>query len=444
MELRDLIVTPIIIFLVYAGAYWIRPRVTDSVNRKYFIPALTVRIIGALAVGFLYQFYYGGGDTFAYHTHGSRIIWDIFIQDPINGLQIFSSHGEYGVGLWEAAEKIWFWRDDSSFLIIQIASIFDLITFSAYSATAILFAVLSFIGAWTFYLFFYKSNPRSHKLFAISCLYIPSVVFWGSGILKDTVTLACVGVSTFLLDKLFFEKKINLFQLLILLLSFYVIFSVKKYILIGFIAAIVVWVSSSLILKARSTVLRIVLVPLVGIFCLLLSYFSIQSVMESDSKYSISKIAKTSMITAYDIRYGWGARSGDGSGYNLGELDGTWQGMIALAPEAINVAMFRPYLWEVNNPLMLLSAFESLFTLFITFFVLFKIGKKVIRYLKKEALFCLVFALIFAFGVGISTYNFGTLSRYRIPMLPFYWSALVVIYSSWKRDQFKPDSKELN
>ena len=57
MELRDFIVTPIILLLVYAGAYIVRPYVTDTVNRRYFISALTVRIIGALALGFIYQFY---------------------------------------------------------------------------------------------------------------------------------------------------------------------------------------------------------------------------------------------------------------------------------------------------------------------------------------------------------------------------------------------------
>ena len=34
--------------------------------------------------------------------------------------------------------------------------------------------------------------------------------------------------------------------------------------------------------------------------------------------------------------------------------------------------------------------------------------------------FCLVFSIIFAFAVGISSYNFGALSRYKIPCLPFY------------------------
>ena len=42
--------------------------------------------------------------------------------------------------------------------------------------------------------------------------------------------------------------------------------------------------------------------------------------------------------------------------------------------------------------------------------------------------FFLIFTIIFAFAVGISSYNFGALSRYRIPCLPFYILALVLIY----------------
>jgi hypothetical protein len=41
--------------------------------------------------------------------------------------------------------------------------------------------------------------------------------------------------------------------------------------------------------------------------------------------------------------------------------------------------------------------------------------------------FCLVFSIIFAFAVGISSYNFGALSRYKIPCLPFYAAALVIL-----------------
>ena len=183
--------------------------------------------------------------------------------------------------------------------------------------------------------------------------------------------------------------------------------------------------------------LRIILVPFVTLFCLALSYLSITTIMEGDKKYAIENIAVTAKITAYDIRYGWGARSGDGSGYTLGDLDGSWQNMIKLAPGAVNVTLFRPYLWEVSNPLMALSAIEGLITFIFTLLVLFRVGTQIPHYVRAEVIFCLVFTIIFAFGVGVSTFNFGTLSRYKIPMLPFYWSALAIIYTSWLRDRNK-------
>ncbi len=437
MELRDFIVTPIIIIIILVLAYIIRPKVTDFNTRKYFLPALLLKMFGAIALGIIYQFYYSSGDTFTYHTHGSRPLWEAFMNSPYEGVRMFFSHGTYGPGLWDIAEEIWFWRDPHSFFIIQIAAFFDLFTFSTYSATAILFSVLSFVGSWTLYLVFYKSHPYAHRVLAICCLFIPSVIFWGSGLLKDTVTLAFASISTFCIYKIFFERRISIGYLILFLVSLFVVYSVKKYILISLIAAFVVWISSSFFFKVRWVMLRIILVPFVMIFCLALSYLSITTIMEGDKKYAIENIAVTARTTAYDIRYGWGARSGDGSGYTLGELDGSWQNMIKLAPGAINVTLFRPYLWEVSNPLMALSAIEGLITFIFTLLVLFRVGTQIPHYIRAEVIFCLVFTIIFAFGVGVSTFNFGTLSRYKIPMLPFYWSALAIIYTSWLRDRNK-------
>ncbi|MDZ7647537.1 MAG: hypothetical protein U5K54_10385 [Cytophagales bacterium] len=435
MELRDLIVTPIILFLIYGVAFGIRSSVTDEVNRVYFIPALTVKIIGALALGFIYQFYYSGGDTFTYHTHGSRPLWEALIETPANGIKAFFYHGTYGAGLWDIAEKIWYWRNSSSFFIIQIAAIFDLITFSTYSATAVLFSVLSFVGGWMLYLTFYASYPKAYRILAYSCLFVPSVIFWGSGILKDTVTLAFVGISTYCVSRLIIDGKISTLNVLLLIVSFYVIFSVKKYILISLVAGIIVWVASNYLFRIRSIVSRLLLIPTITVLCIVLSYIIINNIMGDDSRYSLDRIAKTSMITAHDIRYGWGARAGDGSGYTLGKLDGTWQSMITLAPAALNVSLFRPYFWEVKNPLMALSSLEALLTLCFTVYVLFTVRANIFKYIKAEIIFCLVFVIIFAVGVGVSTFNFGTLSRYKIPLLPFYWSMLAIIYSSWKEDK---------
>lgn len=424
--------------MVYIVAYYVRPFCTDSTNRVYFIPALTVKIFGAIAVGLIYQFYYTSGDTFTYHTHGSRLIWEAFMNSPLEGIRIYFAHGTYGPGLWEIADQIWFWRDPRSFFVIQMATIFDLFTFSTYSATAVLFSVVAFIGGWMLYLVFYKSHPHAHQVLAFCCLFVPSVVFWGSGLLKDTVTLAFAGMSTFCFYKILIEKRISVGYLVLLVVSFYIIYSIKKYILISLVIGLIVWIASRFYFQVRSYMLRILLVPIVLIVSLAITYVSISKITEDDARYSLENIAQTSKITAYDIRYGWGARTGDGSGYSLGELDGSWQSMVLVAPGAMNVSLFRPYLWEANNPLMALSALESFITLLATILVLVQVRSYLFYYIRAEVIFCLVFALIFAFGVGASSYNFGTLSRYKIPLLPFYWSALAIIYTSWARDRKAP------
>ena len=436
MELRDLIVTPIVILVVLIAAYIIRPMVTDAATRRYFMPALLVRIVGAMAVGFVYQFYYVGGDTFAFHTHGSRIVWEAIMEEPLTGIRLLFSDGTHVSDYFSYSSRIWYFRDQQSFFVIRIATILDLFTFSTYTATAVLFAVFGFSGAWLMFITFYKRYPGFHVWIAVACLFIPTVVFWGSGIFKDTLTLAALGWATFACYGLFFQKRNLFINALITLISFWVIFSMKKYILLSFLPAILLWVFTASFSRIRTLVAKILVVPVVMAIVIVLGYFTIVFLAEDDPRYNVSRLAETAKITAYDIRYGWGARTGEGSGYNLGELDGTWQSMIRLAPAAINVSLFRPYFWEVENPLMVLSAFESLFCMLLTIFVIYRSRHRLFRCLgSPDVLFCLCFALIFAFAVGVSTYNFGTLSRYRIPLMPFYGMAIGLILYYSNRDR---------
>jgi hypothetical protein len=61
-------------------------------------------------------------------------------------------------------------------------------------------------------------------------------------------------------------------------------------------------------------------------------------------------------------------------------------------------------------------------------FIRFAINKPIL-------LFCFAFAISFAFAVGISTYNFGSLVRYKIPMMPFFISALFIMPYLAKSDR---------
>lgn len=432
MDLRDIIVTPFIVILVYATAYYLRPRLCDEHNYRYFFPALSMKILGALAVGFIYQFYYEGGDTFNYHTYGSRVIWNLMMDDPIAGLGlIFSSGDPYAT---RYASQVLFHNDPSSYFVVKLGALFDLLTFSSYSGTAVLFAFLSFLGLWHLFLTFYELFPHLSKRIAICVLFIPSVVFWGSGILKDTVVIAGLGFAAYHVKRLFLDRRLSLRSIIGLIISAIVIYTVKKYVLLCFIPAALFWIYSGNLQRIRSKMLRLLLVPLLLIVTVLSGFFLIQKVGEDDPKYALDKIAETARVTAYDIGF-WSGRNA-GSGYTLGELDGSFGSMIAHMPQAINVSLFRPYLWEVKNPLMLLSSLESLAFLGITVYLLVSAPLSFIRsFGNPNVLFCLVFSLSFAFAVGVSTYNFGTLSRYKIPLVPFYLVGLVLIADSSKSER---------
>lgn len=427
MELRDFLVTPILIILVYITAYVVRPYVTNELTRKYFFWGLTVRIAGALFLGILYQFYYSGGDTFNYHTHGSRVIWEAFMESPSDGLALIFSSGEDQQIAYKYSSQILFWGDSGSYFIVRLAAIFDLFTFSTYSATAILFALLNFTGMWLFFTVFAKQFPAQRKWIAVAVLFIPSVVFWGSGVLKDSVVLACIGILTYCVKKLFIDRRFSVSGIAMMLAAVIVIYNVKIYVLLCFLPAMLLWIYASEFYKIRSAVLKALLVPFVLALIVVSGFYAVVKIGEDDKRYALENLSRTARITAYDIGFYTGKNAG--SGYSLGELDDSFTGMLKLAPAAVNVSLFRPYLWEVRNPLMALSAAESFVLFILTLYILFRKRSLFFRALgDPNVLFCLVLSVTFAFAVGVSTFNFGTLARYKIPLLPFYALALILIY----------------
>ncbi len=361
-----------------------------------------------------------------YHTYGSRLIWNAFIESPLTGFKLLFADAENPGDVYRYASQIYLFRDSNSYMVIRIAAVFDILTFSTYSATACLFAVLSFIGSWQFYMTFYKQYPHLHGKLAVAAFFIPSVFFWGSGLMKDSVTLACLGIATYQFYILFIDRKFRVINFLLLLVALYFMFSIRKFILQAYLPAVILWIGASQIHRIRSVIVRAMVVPFVAGLLMISGYYAVVKIGEDDDRYAVSKISSTARITAYDIRY-WSGRNA-GSGYTLELRDWSPQGMILAAPSAINVTLFRPYLWEVKNPLMLIASLESAVLLIFTLSVLFtnfrRIGRAIVE---PNALLCLVFSIVLAFAVGISTFNFGTLMRYRIPMLPFFVVLLVIL-----------------
>jgi len=112
--------------------------------------------------------------------------------------------------------------------------------------------------------------------------------------------------------------------------------------------------------------------------------------------------------------------------------------MLAKFPAGVVVTLFRPFPWESRKLIVVLSALEASIFFLSTLIVLFRNG--IFQFFKKiftdpNLTFFFIFSLIFAFAVGISSYNFGALSRYKIPCLPFYAAMLIVLYYRSNKSQ---------
>jgi len=307
---------------------------------------------------------------------------------------------------------------------------------TTYLPTAVIFASLSFIGIWKLYIVFTKLYPRLSKQLAYAILFIPSVIFWGSGFMKDTVTLSCIGWVTHFFYLIFYENKKIIANSIFALIFLYIIYIIKSYIVMAFLPAILLWGVGLLSYKIKDT--RLILFVRYFLYASAIGGIAlVGGKLESEmfGEYNVESVAQKSFVTRdYLFRI---SNEQDGSGYTLGNFDPTLLGMLQLAPAGINVTLFRPYPWEARKPIVMLSALEALFFMGFTLAVIFRNNpiRVVQRIFGDETLqFCLIFTMVFAFAVGISTSNFGSLSRYKIPCMPFYAAFLFIIFNPPKSE----------
>lgn len=426
----DYLILPLLLAFIYAFAYGYRNRnySTNHPYRKYFIPALSLKIAGAIFIGMIYQYYYGGGDTTSYFNH-AKIINSSFSESFTKWLQLLLRlPAENDINYFKYTSSMFWYGDAASYSVASFAAFIGIFFKTTYLPTAVMFAVISFTGVWAMFRAFAQIYPQYIKQVAIAVLFMPSAIVWGSGIFKDTLCLAFLGWLTYSVLQILVRKNFSIKNIATAIISIYLVFVIKKYILIAFIPAITLWVLFVYTANIKDASLRAALkfgvMAVMGVGTVFaLSYLG----EEYLGSYSLDNIAQTSEVTRSWIQYS----SGDeGSAYDLGEIGSPLQ-MLVKSPLAINVTLFRPYLWESRKIIVLLSALESFLFLLLTLKIFFAIGlKKVWATIAKDPTiqFCLIFALIFAFAVGISTYNFGSLSRYKIPCLAFYALAMLLIY----------------
>jgi hypothetical protein len=439
----DLIIGPVYLLFIYL---WASSRQKKMVRNypayKWFTRGLMAKCGGAIALALIYQFYYGGGDTVNYF-YSARCIARVLDHNPEAFFRLLI--GDQG---WEAQGGFnnetgypMYWNDDHGFFVARFCVPFCILSFHSFIGTSLLIATICYAGAWRLFLLFSYVFPNMDKQLAIALLFVPSVVFWGSGILKDTITLGAVGLFSAHFYSMFVQKKYTIPNGIYVSISVFLLIAIKPYILIALLPGSIIWLSKEQLQRIKNKALRNIITPLVYTTAVSLGYFTMVAMGDSLGDYSLDNVFEKAVISNQDQKqeyYG-------GNSFDIGDFDASAAGVSRKAHLAIFATLYRPMLFEAKNPFMLLSALENTYLLFLTLFLLVKLKFfGFFRYVRDYPLltFSLLFALFFAFSVGIATSNFGTLVRVKIPCVPFFVASLMVMRHLYDTDYDKKGAKK--
>lgn len=424
------------IWLVYATliftVLWVYRTTRTEEYYKYFLSGFLIKIFGGVAFALIYVYYYGFGDTFLYHQ-GATVMADTLTQEPGVYFRLLASGEGSSIApeLTRISSQIAYSRTYEEWFMVKLLSPINLISFNSYLVSTLFLSTLSFVGAWKLFRVFADILPQKEWYGFVAAFLVPSVVFWGSGIMKDTVTLFAINYMIYTLYFSLFKKRFSLSAFAIIAFCGYVIISLKAYILLAFLPGLSIGLYYLFANSLHSTVLKWVMGPAIFGGLIAVSFFGLSAVGDSSEKYQSSNLE-------YQVKgfHSWHTDVG-GSSYDLGEIEYTATGVTRKIPAAWNVTFFRPYIWEARSPVVLIGALESLTFLAMFISILWYYRLRFISVLRKYPVLlgALVFTLIFGFAVGFTSYNFGALARYKIPIMSLYVFILIFLYHFRKRQQ---------
>jgi len=392
----------ILVFIIYKWPFF----QLSPIPKNIIIAVFLLKIVAGFFSFAYHNYYFAGGDSAIYLKGGKDLIaysgGNIFTY-----IQLFLNQNR-GVTEWEAIyQNIIYW-DSKSILnsindnrnAIRFNSLISLFSFKNTYVHIVLLNFVSMIGLSALYKSVRYFLPDLPQLIAFIAVFLsPSILFWTSGILKETPTLFFLGLFFFALAKAIEKKKISsYFLLLILAISLLLVRSYISVIIIGlsglFIGFNILKINKLLfffLALAIGIVLSLVLLDYLEI-----DFFEILKQKQLDFIY-IGKNAN--------------------SFFEINKLEYKWD-VLWLFPHAFINVFIQPQLISVKSWLFIFPLIENVDVLFFCF-----LG---IRYYKKPSkqvvLFLTLSILIYLFSswlIGITVPIQGAIARYKAITQPF-------------------------
>jgi hypothetical protein len=428
MDIYDALLTPIyvIIILFIAHKFTINRKKKEKIY-EYFLPGLILKMVGSMAFGLVYFYYYKGGDTINYYNTATTLI-ELLIDNPddffylyfgrpmVSEFYLLNSHHDF----------VYWVHDKYAYFVAKCFVPVIMVCCKSYMASAITVAAICYMGVWRLFKVFINEFPHLEKYLAWSILYVPSVIFWGSGIMKDSITFSATCFYVHGFYWFFTQKKRKAKYLVALFAGAYLLTMIKPYILIALLPGSFLWFVALRLAKIKNAFIKVMFTPTLLAVGIVVGLYVLQQLGDVLGKYSMESVIQTASGAQQDLKQAYYG----GNTFDIGDYEPTIGGMLSVSHKAIFAALFRPTFLDVRNVVMGICAIENTFILGFCIYILLKL--KIYRFFSLITshpllMFSFLFSLFFAFSVGVSISNYGALVRLKIPCIPFFLSSLVIM-----------------
>ncbi|HLP53141.1 MAG TPA: hypothetical protein VK154_19770 [Chitinophagales bacterium] len=443
MDSLDLLLVPLYIAISYFIANMIKSRhAADPIYARYYMRGLHYKMLGTIGFALIYLLYYKGGDSINYFL-AAKPLYQYTFSNPGDYLEFITNPlSSYPQSCWYQAYVSgvdFLLRSNTTLTVIRFVSVVNLFCFNSYISCCITFAIVSYYFIFKTFRLFVAIHPALEKEFSVAFLMIPSAIFWGSGVGKDTIMFSGIMYFFYCFYRLVILKQSIISNIIKLIITAYLISIVRGFIIVTLAPCLILMAAIYYRNSIQSSALRFLALPLFVGGGLLVSYIFIQNIGNQMQSYSLDSMQKTA-----EGFKSWHTYLGDtqgGSAYSLGnDVDYSTAGILRKAPLAIAIALFGPFVWQIRNPVMLLSGIESLIFLYFFFKVFLNMrAYRALGIIFKDHLimFCIPFVIIIALAVGMTSFNYGALVRYKIPLLPFF--AVLIAITRYRINSRKSD-----
>jgi hypothetical protein len=380
-----------------------------------------LKCLSGVILGLIYTIYYTDHketDTFKFFTD-SKILFDSIYTHPKDFFRMLTGINDSSPELYTYYLKMDSWLNTNPFFndnrtIIRLNAFFRFFSLGYYNVHVVFINFISFTGIYCLFKTFSIYCPGRKRELLIASFLMPSLMFWGSGVLKDGLLLSGFGLMIYSFT-LLIKNGITAMRIIAFITGMIVLMMTKVYVIALILPGLFAWW-----LTRNSGKIKIISTFLIIYFI----YFSIAfNTYHINPDYNLAALIFYKQKNFIDL-----GTIQKATMISIPLLECSAESVIKNSPAAFLTTMFRPTLSDVHgNPMILMAAVENLLIVIMILLCLFSLNTKQ-RKMEPFVLFCIIFIILLYMLIGLISPILGAIVRYKIVALPCL--TFVLIYYS--------------